>query len=123
MKLVDAYVVEDIRDLRVKFDSNSQRVMVDFKSLLNYDDAEDVFELVPGEVRLEVYKAAKLGKLQQNIEIQIMADKRTEEIYNAVKQYRTWKLQRVEWHKKAFKASRHCIYPKKDGKGGRRRVT
>jgi hypothetical protein len=75
MKLVDAYVVEDIRDLRVKFDSNSQRVMVDFKSLLNYDDAEDVFELVPGEVRLEVYKAAKLGKLQQNIEIQIMADK------------------------------------------------
>lgn len=54
----DGEVAEDLKEVKVHFDSNSERLQVEFKPLSN-----EGYQLVPGEVHLEVYKAVKLRSL------------------------------------------------------------
>lgn len=76
-KIYERQVREKLKDLvcdnldwmKVKFDRNSARLQVKFDSITGDDD--DVPK-VPGEVRLEVYKALKLAKLQRGFELRVM---------------------------------------------------
>lgn len=54
----EAEVVADVKEVKVHFDTNSERVQVEFKPL-----SQEGYLLVPGEVHLEVYKAVKLRSL------------------------------------------------------------
>lgn len=76
-KIYERQVREKLKDLvcdnldcmKVNFDRNSARLQVKFESIVA--DDEDVPK-VPGEVRLEVYKALKLAKLQKRFELKVM---------------------------------------------------
>jgi ATP-dependent RNA helicase TDRD9 len=104
--LCEAGVTYDINEMQVKFDSNSTRVCVQFKSICDED-----IDFQPGEVRLEVYKAVKLGKLRRSMELNIMSYQ--DEIqYAEHMKLGTFRNQHFTWRKKMLKASSHCIYPK-----------
>ena len=111
-KLFEAGVTDNTNGMQVKFDRNSTRLMVEFKSQLNDNEGENIFELVPGEVRLEVYKAVKFGKLEKKIEIKVMENRQKEEAFAVEKGLGSWRQQKFEFHKKTLKASSLCIYPK-----------
>lgn len=61
-------VTDELNEMKVKFDTNSARCHVEFQPISN-----DGFDLVPGEVHLEVYKAVKLRKLEINFQIKVMS--------------------------------------------------
>jgi ATP-dependent RNA helicase TDRD9 len=65
--LKEAGVCDELNDMKVKFDSNSQKLHVQFKPFSTEND-----ELVPGEVSLEVYKSVKLRKMSEKIELNLM---------------------------------------------------
>lgn len=104
--LYEAGVVDDMEELQVNFDSNSTRLVVEFKSISLTD-----ISLVPGDVRLEVYKAVKLGKLQRNMELNLM---NFQEEINFAEKMKLGKFvnQNFQWHQKQLKASKLSIYPK-----------
>lgn len=56
----DGEVAADPKEVKVHFDTNSERLQVEFKPLSN-----EAYQLVPGEVHLEVYKAVKLRSLME----------------------------------------------------------
>ena len=69
-QLCDAGVSDELKEMKVHFDSNSEKLQIEFKPF-----GDDVFELVPGEVHLEVYKAVKLQMLasdQKKLKIKVM---------------------------------------------------
>lgn len=104
-KLQEFGVADDTEEMQVKFDSNSTRVIVEFKSLCLNGIR------LPGDVRLEIYKAVKLGKLQRNLELKLMSHD-NEVAYAKQMDFGSFKNQRFEWRKKTLKASSLCIYPK-----------
>lgn len=103
---LDACVADDINEMQVKFDSNSTRLLVEFKSISPAD-----VNLVPGEVRLELYKAAKLGKLRKSLELNMMSYQDEME-YAKKMQLGEFRNQHFYWRKKTLQASNYCIYPK-----------
>lgn len=66
-KLCEEEISDEISELKVHFDGNSERLQVQFLPL-----NDENLSFVPGDVQLEVYKAIKFRKLGKNIEIRVM---------------------------------------------------
>lgn len=66
-KLHKEGVTDGLEEMKVEFNDNSARLQVDFKPITN-----DGIKLVPGDVSLEVYKAVKLRKLKDKVELMVM---------------------------------------------------
>jgi ATP-dependent RNA helicase TDRD9 len=104
--LFSSGVADDIDEMQVKFDTNSTRLVVEFKSITHEESV-----LMPGEVRPEIYRAVKLRKIQKNMELNMMSEA-NERKYAVEMKLGAFKDQRFVWRKKILKASKLCIYPK-----------
>lgn len=63
-----------LKDIKVNFDDNSQRVYVTFSNNDKYREmSSNLVDLMPGRVLTEVYKAIKMRKLKANTTISIMS--------------------------------------------------
>jgi hypothetical protein len=92
-------------DADVHFDTNSTRVIVEFKNLREYDENK-----VPGDVKFEIYKALRFARLNGKYELNLsILDLHVEDKYLKQKGYQITPEDR---HKKRSNASSYCIYPK-----------
>ena len=99
-------IADDIDEMQVKFDDNSTRLVVEFKSSTHEESIK-----MPGEVRHEVYKAIKLRSLQKGLEMIVMNNQ--DEIKYALEMnLRTFVNGKFKWRKKLLKAPKLCIFPK-----------
>lgn len=97
-------IIKSADDAEIHFDTNSTRVVVEFKNLRNDEDVK-----VPGDVKFEVYKALRFarhhGKYNLKLELLSVAQ---ENDYLQKKRYKN----RANESSKTKKDDGQCIYPK-----------